>query len=36
MKEILKACGAVSLYAIAPVSLAGGIAFAEWLFRAII
>lgn len=36
MKELLKLCGEISVYALAPVSIAGGFAFAEWLFRAII
>ena len=36
MKEILKACGEISIYAFAPLGVAVGIAVAEWLFRAII
>lgn len=36
MKELLKLCGEISIFALAPVSVAGGIAFAEWLFRAVI
>ena len=36
MKEILKACGAVSLYAFAPVGMAVVIAVAEQFFNAII